>query len=109
MLSRIAIYAVVAMSAVTANVAAQEQTAPEVADRYLNDAIKIKANSSVQDALAHIVAIEPQSRRDLIELTEIPAPPFEEQVRAERFAEMLREAGLVDVMIDEVQAGGRIP
>lgn len=93
MLSKIAIYLVVAMVAVTANVGAQEQTAPEVADPYLNDAIKIKADSRVQDAFEHIVAIEPQSRRDLIELTEIPAPPFEEQVRAERFAEMLRESG----------------
>jgi acetylornithine deacetylase/succinyl-diaminopimelate desuccinylase-like protein len=60
--------------------------------------------------MAHIVAIEPQSRRDLIELTEIPAPPFEEQARAERFAEMLREAGLTDVVIDDVgNAIGRRP
>ncbi|MBT5218502.1 MAG: M20/M25/M40 family metallo-hydrolase [Woeseia sp.] len=110
MLSRIAIYIVVAMVALTANVGAQEQTAPEVADQYLNDAIKIKADSRVQDAFEHIVAIEPQSRRDLIELTEIPAPPFEEQVRAERFAEMLRESGLVDVSIDEVgNAVGKRP
>lgn len=102
MLSRIAIYVAVVVYAVTANVGAQEQTAPEVADQYLNDAISVKADSSVQDALAHIVAIEPQSRRDLIELNEIPAPPFEEQARAARFAEMLRESGLVDVTIDEV-------
>jgi acetylornithine deacetylase/succinyl-diaminopimelate desuccinylase-like protein len=58
----------------------------------------------------HIVSIEPQSRRDLIELTEIPAPPFGEEARAARFAEMLREAGLTDVTIDEVgNAIGRRP
>jgi acetylornithine deacetylase/succinyl-diaminopimelate desuccinylase-like protein len=60
--------------------------------------------------MEHIVAIEPQSRRDLIELTEIPAPPFGEDKRAQRFAEMLREAGLSDVTIDEVgNAVGRRP
>jgi len=52
--------------------------------------------------MEHIVAIEPQSRRDLIELTEIPAPPFGEENRARRFAEMLRQAGLSDVTIDDV-------
>jgi len=88
--------------AATTSTIAQEQTSPEIADEYLNDAVRVKSDRRVQSAMAHIVAIEPQSRRDLIELTEIPAPPFEEQARAERFAEMLRESGLVDVSIDEV-------
>ena len=58
----------------------------------------------------HILELEPRSQADLIELTEIPAPPFNEQRRAERFAEMLREAGLTDVIIDEVgNAIGRRP
>ena len=39
---------------------------------------------------------------DLIELNEIPAPPFGEEKRAQRFADMLREAGLTDVSIDDV-------
>lgn len=38
--------------------------------------------------------------KDLIFLTEIPAPPFKEQLRAEAFAKLLREAGLADVTID---------
>jgi acetylornithine deacetylase/succinyl-diaminopimelate desuccinylase-like protein len=88
----------------------QEQTEPEVIPEYAAEIAAIKANSRVQSALEHIVAIEPQSRRDLIELTEIPAPPFEEQVRAERYAEMLREAGLSDVTIDAAgNAVGRRP
>ncbi|PKP65429.1 MAG: peptidase M20 [Alphaproteobacteria bacterium HGW-Alphaproteobacteria-7] len=37
---------------------------------------------------------------DLIRITETPAPPFKEQVRAELFAAMLRDAGLDDVTID---------
>lgn len=33
-------------------------------------------------------------------LTEIPAPPFLEEVRAKKFAEMFKEAGLADVQLD---------
>ncbi len=81
---------------------AQEQTAPEVLPEYVAETESIMADRRVMSALEHIVAIEPQSRRDLIELTEIPAPPFEEQARAERFAQMLRASGLTDVSIDDV-------
>ena len=40
-----------------------------------------------------------------VELTEIPAPPFMEEVRAARFAELLRESGADSVWID---AGGNV-
>lgn len=33
-------------------------------------------------------------------LTEIPAPPFKEEVRAKKFAEMFKAAGLADVQLD---------
>ena len=56
----------------------------------------------IQSSLEHIRAMESQLHDDLIELTEIPAPPFGEEKRGLRFAEMLREAGLADVTIDEV-------
>jgi len=38
---------------------------------------------------------------DLIRITETPAPPFKEEKRAALFAQMLRDAGLTDVGIDE--------
>jgi acetylornithine deacetylase/succinyl-diaminopimelate desuccinylase-like protein len=89
---------------------AQEDQTAEIKAEYTAEIDAIQSDSDVKAAMAHIVAIEPQSRRDLIELTEIPAPPFEEQARAERFAEMLREAGLTDVVIDDVgNAIGRRP
>ena len=89
---------------------AQEDQTAEIKAEYTAEVEAIQSDSDVRAAMAHIVAIEPQSRRDLIELTEIPAPPFEEQARAERFAEMLREAGLTDVVIDDVgNAIGRRP
>ncbi len=81
---------------------AQDAAAPEVQPRYRAEIAAIRNHRGVQAAMEHIVAIEPQSRRDLIELTEIPAPPFGEEKRAKRFAEMLREAGLSDVSIDAV-------
>jgi acetylornithine deacetylase/succinyl-diaminopimelate desuccinylase-like protein len=81
---------------------AQEDQNAEIQPQYLAEVEAIRADSDVKAAMQHIVAIEPQSRRDLIELTEIPAPPFEEQARGARFAEMLREAGLTDVTIDDV-------
>ena len=88
----------------------QESEAPQIDAAYSAEIAAILADEKVRAGMEHILAIEPQSRRDLIELTEIPAPPFEEQARAARFAEMLRDAGLTDVAIDEVgNAVGRRP
>ena len=39
---------------------------------------------------------------DGIKLTEIPAPPFKEDLRAKAYAQMFKEVGLADVKIDEV-------
>jgi acetylornithine deacetylase/succinyl-diaminopimelate desuccinylase-like protein len=38
--------------------------------------------------------------REIIQITEIEAPPFNEMKRAKAFAEMLRQSGLPDVQID---------
>lgn len=63
---------------------------------------ELVADSRIQGSFAQIVATESQLLSDHIELTEIPAPPFGEDKRAQRFAEMLREAGLSDVAVDDV-------
>lgn len=62
----------------------------------------IAADAEVRAALEHLVAMEDELIADLIELTEIPAPPFGEEKRGKRFAAMLAEAGLDDVSVDEV-------
>ncbi len=109
-MKRIAILIAVSLAAVCSTANAQEQTEPRIQNKYVEEVTTIRDNPRVREAMDYIVEIEPQSRRDLIELTEIPAPPFEEQARAERFAEMLREAGLTDVSIDDVgNAVGRRP
>jgi acetylornithine deacetylase/succinyl-diaminopimelate desuccinylase-like protein len=58
-------------------------------------------NPVIQEAMNDIVATDSELFDETIELTEIPAPPFAEEMRAQRFAEKLREAGLTDVSIDE--------
>lgn len=73
----------------------------DIQSRYSDEMNALQANPAVAAALAHVIDIEPRSHADLIELTEIPSPPFKEQRRADRFAELLREAGLTDVTIDE--------
>jgi tripeptide aminopeptidase len=73
-----------------------------LASQYDLIAKQLKSVPRVQLAFNDILAQEPRSRAELIELTEIPAPPFEEQVRGQRFKEMLIDAGLQDVWIDEV-------
>jgi tripeptide aminopeptidase len=51
-------------------------------------------------ATAFIEKEQPRFVKELIELTEIPAPPFKEERRAKRYLEMLRETGLSDVEMD---------
>jgi len=94
-----------------------ENSAYVVADQYTQEIADIAANEKVQKAFAHTIALDTRSIEDLIELTEISAPPFAEDKRGARFAELLLEAGLADVTIDDVgnvigrrpgRTGGRV-
>ncbi len=69
---------------------------------YDREMRELAARPAIQKAFQIILELEPQTERDLIELTEIPAPPFKEEKRAARYAEMLREAGMSEVEIDNV-------
>ena len=60
------------------------------------------SNPQIQAAFARIEELDGWSLEKLIELTEIPAPPFMETDRATRYAELMREVGADSVMIDEV-------
>lgn len=72
---------------------------PQAGDRAIARAASLP---KVRAAFAAIDADAPRALREMVELTEIPAPPFGEEKRAVRFAAMLREAGLRDVSIDAV-------
>lgn len=86
--------------ALMAGPAAAEEV--EIDPYFAEEVERLRAHPRVRAALAHILELEPRTRADHIELTEIPAPPFAEAARGARFAELLREAGLEDVTIDEV-------
>jgi tripeptide aminopeptidase len=62
---------------------------------------QIAARPDVVRAFAVIEELEDRTTREHIMLTEIPAPPFQEEVRAARYLEMLNEAGADSVWIDE--------
>ncbi len=63
----------------------------------------LRARKDVAAAMATIMELESDwAIQRLIELTEIPAPPFEEKARGLAFARMLREVGGLDVQIDKV-------
>ncbi len=65
-----------------------------------SDVATVAQHQAVRSALDAVIALEPDSHNDLIELTQIPAPPFAEEKRAARYADMLREAGADSVYID---------
>jgi len=79
-----------------------EAEKPALMAAYQGEVVTLVEQPAVKGALDHIVGQNAQNIRDLIELTEIPAPPFGEEKRGARFAEMLRAAGLRDVTIDDV-------
>ncbi len=62
----------------------------------------LAARSDVQEAFRYIDATSDEAEARLIELTEIPAPPFGESNRAQYFAYLLREADVDEVSLDEV-------
>jgi tripeptide aminopeptidase len=64
-------------------------------------AIKTLRNqSSVKAALEQIRRDDERTLEEQIEISEIPAPPFKEQTRANDYVRRLRDLGLLDVTID---------
>lgn len=70
-------------------------------DPVEHDMDTLAADPGIQALFAYIEGMTPRLRAEMIELNEIPAPPFGEEQRGLQFAELLREAGLSDVTIDE--------
>ena len=77
-------------------------SAQEIKPIYKTAVEKLAKKIEVQDAFAYILEIDEQTIADMITLTEIPAPSFEEAAKGLVFAEMLRNAGADSVWIDEV-------
>lgn len=71
-------------------------------DRYCEEIRRLAAHPAVRRALQHIEETDTTTMRDLVALSEIGAPPFGEENRAERYRALLAEAGVDSVWIDEV-------
>lgn len=69
---------------------------------YKQEITALRMNPKINKAFAAIEAMEPTTEAVLIELTEIPAPPFKEDKRGARYAELLKAAGADEVKTDEV-------
>ncbi len=61
---------------------------------------QLTANTQVRAALESIAAGEAETIAEQIRLTEIPAPPFQEQRRAEYYLQQMQSRGLPEAYID---------
>ncbi|UII76184.1 M20/M25/M40 family metallo-hydrolase [Flagellimonas sp. HMM57] len=78
----------------------QAQSETSVDKSFTKEITKLKKNKKVQSAMQVIDAYEQETIEQMIVLNEIPAPPFKESARAEKFKQMFLEIGLDSVWID---------
>ncbi len=92
-----------AMSAAFSSSAAGQQTQslvpiePEIRTSFNS----ISNDPRVKNALIEIETREAETVREQFRLTEIPAPPFKEEVRAAYYLTLMKERGLEDAYIDQ--------
>ncbi len=82
---------------VTITATAQKAKTPD----YGKEIEKLAKQIPIAKSFEIIEQLEPQTNKDLILLTEIPAPPFKETARGLQFKKMMEEAGAEKVWIDE--------
>ncbi len=80
---------------------AQVQSAPEVEDRFREEVEALLALPAIQSAFQYVERSDDLTMRDQIELTEIPAPPFGEEVRAREFLARMEALGVDEAWIDD--------
>lgn len=70
-------------------------------ESYTNEVEQLAENAKIEEAMEFIRDMDEETVQNQIKITEIPAPPFMEDVRAAHYAEMMQEYGLDQVEIDE--------
>lgn len=93
-----AVVAAVAVPALSAAAASPPVQTP--APEYVREAAALATRSEVFNAFRIAEGLNDWARRVLVELTEIPAPPFKEEARGRRYAELLAQYGADSVWID---------
>ncbi len=108
-LFKVFLFAPVLLVSATPCLFAQEEADDEeskkvvpIEKRYETEISTLAKKPAVQSAFKIFTQLEPQTRQDLITLTEIPSPPFKEAERSKKYAAMMKEAGADSVWIDEV-------
>jgi tripeptide aminopeptidase len=71
-------------------------------EKFVKEINTLSKDNMINVAFAEIDRLNPTTLRELILLTEIPAPPFSEGERAKKFKQMLEEAGGVKVWMDSI-------
>ena len=84
----------------TIRLSAQDNASIDIRQEFRDEIINLSEKTVVKDAFRHIFEFNKKSLDDLVSLTEIPAPPFKEGVRAEAFRDMLDELGVDSSWID---------
>jgi tripeptide aminopeptidase len=74
--------------------------AQEVAPAHVATVKRIIESAAHKNAVGALQADHTRWIEETVRITEIPAPPFKEQARAEAFGDMLKAHGLTDVEID---------
>jgi len=69
---------------------------------FTQEVKKLKDHPAIQSAFEEIERLNPQTIEELILLNEIPAPPFGESKRGEKYQELLQAAGGVKVWKDSI-------
>ncbi len=77
-------------------------TIPALDEQILSSIETLKANPKVARGLAIALEESEMSMKEQCEICEIPAPTFEESVRAQEIARRMKLYGLTDVTIDEI-------
>ena len=88
-------------TAVPAPAAAQAASWPPISQEVVQTYERIGRHVPVAQALDSIKAADKRMFEEQVRLTEIPAPPFKEQARAQYYLKKLIEAGLRDAYIDK--------
>ncbi|HQQ98590.1 MAG TPA: M20/M25/M40 family metallo-hydrolase [Cyclobacteriaceae bacterium] len=78
----------------TISAIAQKKTTTKKAPDYAQEIGAITKHKKVQAAFAIIDQLEPVTRTEHVQLTQVPAPPFHEHVRAAYYKKMIEATGV---------------
>ena len=70
--------------------------------KYTKEIKKLANKKQVKNAFQVILDLEPKTIKNHVQLTEIEAPPFKEEIRAIEFSKRLKETGVDKVWIDSI-------